>query len=330
MVMATGAVSIASQQQGLHALAGALLWFNVAAWLALCVLNALRAALHRTRFFADLGDHLRGPGFFAAVAGTSVLAAQFLIVEPVDRIAVALAIVALVLWFLVTYGVFVGLTVKSEKPTLERGISGTWLLAVVATQSLAVLGALLAAHAEPALKLELDFAALGLWLFGGMLYGWLMTLIFYRYTFFRLTAVDMTPPYWINMGAMAISTVAGALLVGGAHDAPLVESILPFVKGVTVLYWAAATWWLPLLLAFGVWRYVVERFPLRYDPLYWGAVFPIAMYAIGTRTMADVLSLDFLAVVPPIFLVAAVAAWAVVLVGWLAHVVPRPAARASR
>ncbi|HTJ06806.1 MAG TPA: tellurite resistance/C4-dicarboxylate transporter family protein [Caldimonas sp.] len=330
MVMATGAVSMASHLQGMRSLAHALLWFNVAAWLALCVLNALRAALHRTRFFADFVDHLRGPGFFAAVAGTSVLAAQFLIVERIDRLAVALALAALVLWFVLTYGVFVGLTVKSEKPPLERGISGTWLLAVVATQSLAVLGALLAGPAGPALRLELHFAALGLWLFGGMLYGWLMTLILYRYAFFRLTPHDMTPPYWINMGAMAISTLAGALLIRGAHDAPFLQSILPFLKGFTVLYWSAATWWLPLLLAFGVWRYVVQRFPLRYDPLYWGAVFPVAMYAMGTQSMADVLSLDFLGFLPPIFLVAALAGWAVVCIGWVAHVAARVLVRTSR
>ena len=329
MVMATGAVSIASHLQGLHRLALALLWFNVAAWLALCVLNALRLALHRTRFVADLTDHLRGPGFFSAVAGTAVLAAQFLIFDLSDRLVVALAVVAVVLWFVLTYGVLVGLTVKVDKPTIERGISGTWLLAVVATQSLAVLGALLAARAGQPLKLELNFAALGLWLFGGMLYGWLMTLILYRYAFFRLTPHDLTPPYWINMGAMAISTLAGSLLVRGAHDAPFLLSILPFVKGFTVFYWAAGTWWLPMLLALGVWRYVVERFPLRYDPLYWGAVFPIAMYAIGTATMADALSLDFLGFVPPVFLAAGLAGWAIVLVGWLAHVVPHASARAD-
>ncbi len=43
-----------------------------------------------------------------------------------------------------TYGIFAALTTKAVKPTLDRGISGTWLLAVVATQAIAVLGVLLA------------------------------------------------------------------------------------------------------------------------------------------------------------------------------------------
>jgi tellurite resistance protein TehA-like permease len=329
MVMATGAVSIASHLEGIEWLARALLWLNVAVWLALCVLNALRATLYGSRFFADLSDHLRGPGFFTAVAGTSVLAAQFLLLEIADVLAIALAVLAVVLWFVLTYGVFLALTVKAEKPPIERGISGTWLLAVVATQSLAVLGALLAVRSGQPLKLELNFAALALWLFGGMLYSWLMALILYRYAFFRLTAQDITPPYWINMGAMAISTLAGSLLVLGAHEASFIESILPFVKGFTVFYWAAGTWWLPMLLALGVWRYVVQRFPVRYDPLYWGAVFPVAMYAIGTQMMADVLSLDFLRVLPPIFLVAGLTGWAAVFVGWLRRVTPLVLGRTS-
>jgi tellurite resistance protein TehA-like permease len=320
MVMATGAVSIASHLQGLERVARTLLGLNVAAWLTLCLLYGLRAARHRARFVADVGDHLRGPGFFTAVAGTSVLAAQFLMFDLADGVAVALAVLAVVLWFVLTYAVFLALTLKEEKPPLERGISGGWLLAVVATQSLAVLGALLAARTGQPLKLQLHFAALALWLFGGMLYGWVMGLILYRYLFFRLAPEDVTPPYWINMGAMAISTLAGSLLVLNAHEAPLLESILPFIKGVTLFYWATATWWLPMLLGLGVWRYIVERFPLRYDPLYWGAVFPIAMYAIATQTMAQALSLDFLGFVPPLFWAAALAGWTVVFIGWLRRV----------
>jgi len=52
-----------------------------------------------------------------------------------------------------------------------------------------------------------------MWLWGGMLYIWMISLIFYRYTFFKFSPGDLQPPYWINMGAMAISTLAGARLI---------------------------------------------------------------------------------------------------------------------
>lgn len=105
--------------------------------------------------------------------------------------------------------------------------------------------------------------ALALWLWGGMLYIWIMALIFYRYTFFTLAAEDLTPPYWINMGTMAISTLAGALLVLAAPLAPFLRSLLPFIKGFTLFYWASGSRWIPLLLVLGVWRYGIARVPLR-------------------------------------------------------------------
>jgi hypothetical protein len=49
----------------------------------------------------------------------------------------------------------------------------------------------------------------------------MISLIFYRYTFFRFAPGDLSPPYWINMGAMAISTLAGALLIENAGDPSL-------------------------------------------------------------------------------------------------------------
>jgi tellurite resistance protein TehA-like permease len=164
-------------------------------------------------------------------------------------------------------------------------------------------------------RLWLNFLALSMWLSGGMLYIWLMSLIFYRYTFLRFAPADLTPPYWINMGAMAISTLAGSLLVINAPDAPFLSSLLPFLKGFTIFYWAAGTWWIPMLVALALWRYVYRGFPLRYDPLYWGAVFPLGMYAAATHELSVAMSLDFLGFVPPVFLGAALIAWLAAFTG---------------
>jgi tellurite resistance protein TehA-like permease len=148
-----------------------------------------------------------------------------------------------------------------------------------------------------------------------MLYTWMMSLIFYRYTFFRLAPDDLTPPYWINMGAMAISTLAGSLLIANAPDAPFLQGLLPFLRGFTVLYWATGTWWIPMLLVLGLWRYGVKRYPLRYNALYWGAVFPLGMYSAATHQMTRALQIDFLDAIAPVFLVVALAAWAAAFAG---------------
>lgn len=69
-------------------------------------------------------------------------------------------LVAIVLWLALTYGILAAFTIREKKPTLDRGIHGGWLLMVVATQSIAVLSALLAARDATPYRAELDFLAL--------------------------------------------------------------------------------------------------------------------------------------------------------------------------
>jgi tellurite resistance protein TehA-like permease len=323
MVMATGIVSLASHLLGMPVLARALFALNVVLYAGLWILNGLRIARHPRRFFGDMVDHLRGPGFFTAVAATGVLGSQFIVLAADYRTAMALWIAAIVLWVGLTYTIFAGLTIKEVKPTLDQGISGAWLLAVVATQSIAVLGALLAPHVAQPYRLEMNFLALSMWLWGGMLYIWMMSLIFYRYTFFPLSPGDLSPPYWINMGAMAISTLAGSLLIINTPDAPFLLSLLPFIKGFTVFYWATGTWWIPMLAILAFWRHAYRRFPLRYDPLYWGAVFPLGMYAACTHEMILAMGFDFLGFLPGAFLYVALAAWLATFAGFVLDLVRR-------
>ncbi len=317
LVMATGIVSIAALDFHLPALAVAFFALNGVAYVVLIVLNVLRAARYWPQFLADLTDHGRAPGFFTTVAASCIIGAQFRLIANNVPAAIAFLAIGLVLWFTVTYSVFTALILKSEKPPLQGGITGSWLLAVVATQSVAVLGALVAREWAQPYRLELNFSALSMWLWGGMLYIWIISLIFYRYIFFSFVPSDLTPPSWITMGAMAISTLAGSLLVQNTPDAPFLASLLPFLKGFTVFYWATGMWWIPMLITLGTWRYVIQRFPLRYDPLYWGAVFPLGMYSVATRHMAAALALPFLGFLPQVMFAAALVAWTVAFTGLL-------------
>ncbi|MFD2447307.1 tellurite resistance/C4-dicarboxylate transporter family protein [Vogesella fluminis] len=276
MTMATGIVSLAAHVMHMPGVAKALFLLNGVVYVVLWALTLLRIVRYPRRVFEDLIDHLRGPGFFTTVAGTSVLGSQFVLLAGQYRIATVLWAGAVLLWIGLTYSIFTGFTIKENKPPLQQGISGGWLLAVVATQSIAVLGALLAARLGQPGRLEMNFLVLSMWLWGGMLYIWMMSLIFYRYVFFQFSPADLSPPYWINMGAMAISTLAGSLLLLNSRDAPFLLSLQPFIKGFTIFYWATGTWWIPMLLILVIWRHGYRRFPLTYDPLYWGAVFPWA------------------------------------------------------
>jgi tellurite resistance protein TehA-like permease len=111
--------------------------------------------------------------------------------------------------------------------------------------------------------------------------------------------------------------LAGAILAQNAADAPFLAALLPFLKGFTLFYWATGTWWIPMLLALAIWRHFVGRVPFRYDPAYWGAVFPLGMYCDATRQMAAVLDVRFLDFLTNIMFVAAVGAWALTFAGLL-------------
>jgi tellurite resistance protein TehA-like permease len=61
----------------------------------------------------------------------------------------------------------------------------------------------------------------------------------------------------------------------------------PSVDGLNLTVWAWGTWWLPLLVMFGVWKHVVRRMPITYTQMLWGLVFPLAMYAVATYRLSD-------------------------------------------
>ena len=74
-----------------------------------------------------------------------------------------------------------------------------------------------------------------------------------------------------------------------------------------------------------MWRHLIRRVPLRYDPQYWSLVFPLGMYGVATFRMEQALGISFLDWVPTAFFWIALAVWAVTLVGMARSVIRRPA-----
>lgn len=219
-----------------------------------------------------------------------------------------------ILWLILIYGFFASIIVRESKPTLETGIHGGWFIAVVATQSVSVLCTLVASRFF-SMQEQILFFSLFLYLFGCMLYLIILTLVFYRLTFFNLTPKAFIPLYWVDMGAAAITTLAGGRLILTSPDWTFLNDILPFLKGFTLFFWISATWWIPLLLIISAWRYLYKRFPICYDPQYWSFVFPLGMYTTSTFVFAQATGIAPFYQISRYFLYAAFLAWSVTFIG---------------
>lgn len=318
LVMATGVISVAAHLLAVPVVPDVLLALSWIAYVVLWLLTLLRIFCFPARFCADLSNHQRAPGFFTIVAGTCVFGTQNVVVAEATSIGTLLWWFGIVLWTLVMYAFFTAVTIRERKPSLAGGLNGAWLIAAVATQSIVVLRTTLDAATAPSETIQ--FLCLVMFMIGCMLYLAIIPLIFYRLTFIHLTTRDFSPPYWINMGAVAISTLAGALLLMRSGTWTVLTPFRPFLRGFTVFFWSISTWWIPLLLALMFWRYLVRRDAISYEPQLWGMVFPLGMYSTCTYQLSHALDLPFLSPIPNVFIIFALIAWSASFLGLMLRI----------
>lgn len=312
MVMATGIISNALYLENWRGISDVLFACNIAAYPYLLLATLVRAVQYRRALWADLINPTLVFSFFTIVAGTDVFGIG-LNLRGFGDLALALWLFALVLWFCLIYLSFGVLTFLNTMHGANI-VHGGWLIAIVGTQSLVILGTQIA---PPLGQFATTVFVLihMLWGIGLALYGIFIVLFAHRIFFLEFDPEDITPLLWVVMGAAAISTNAGSTLILSDSGLPFLDSMRPFIDGVTLIMWAWGTWWIPLLILFGVWKHVVLRLPIAYTPMLWSLVFPLGMYALASLRLS--LASDF----PPLRSVSltmvwvALAAWAVTAFG---------------
>jgi tellurite resistance protein TehA-like permease len=312
LVMATGIISVASEQQGIHWLAAILYGIAATGYVVLWVLLATRIIRYPRLFFSDATDHAKGFAFLTTVAGTNVLGSASGVVLGWWDLAWVLWWASLPMYAILLYITLIAVVIDSDKPGLAGGINGTWFLLIVSTQSVAVLGALLLVRHPNDL---LAFVVVAMFTLGLAVYLIVMTMVFLRWTFDPLDPTEASPPAWIAAGAVAISVLAGSNILLAADVSARIARLAPFVEGMTMLAWSTATFWFPLMVAIGVWRHLVRHLPVRYHPSYWALVFPIGMYGAATYRMRDAIELGSLAWLPQVTLAGALIAWSATFAG---------------
>jgi len=278
LVMATGIISVGMHLEGFDVLSRLLLGICVAAFVVLLGLNAVRFASYRAQVVEDFMDPRRAFGFFTFVAGTNVLGVRVGLAGSEGTTA-ALLVVSGLAWVVLGYVVpWTAVLGRQERPVLATA-NGTWFIWVVASQSVAVAAATIEPTFDDARR-ELALLAVVSWSVGVFLYAATGLLVALRLMLYEFGPEELTPPYWVSMGALAITVLAGARIVEMA-DAPMVRVTRDLIAGVAVVFWAFATWLIPVLVAAGWWRHVRRRIPLRYDATFWSMVFPLGMYAVA-------------------------------------------------
>lgn len=278
-VMGTGIVSIGAQLTGHAVLASVLFWIALVFYVVLITLNVWRFVAYRREMSEDFQDPSRAFGFFTFIAATDVVAAMLVGVGLAVPAAVLLAVATtawLVLGYVIPWTAVLG---NPRRPMLETA-NGTWFIWVVASQSVAVVAAGLEPM-YPEFRQGLTILAVVTWSVGIVLYVACALFVMLRAMLYRLEPQHLDPPYWVAMGAVAITVVAGARIVE-MDDAPMIDVTRALIAGLSVIFWAWASWLIPVLLAAGVWRHLIHRIPLRYQPTLWSFVFPMGMYAAAS------------------------------------------------
>ncbi|PJF38862.1 MAG: C4-dicarboxylate ABC transporter, partial [Phototrophicales bacterium] len=275
MVMATGIISIGAGHLGYATLSKMFALIAGIAWSMLLVLSILRVIKFAHAVQIDLTSPRMVFSYFTLVAATDIVG-MLLFKYGYEWGALVCWFIAFGSWAILLYLAFSVLTFLSHEHNVNI-MHGGWLITIVGTQSLVLLGVKIAplfGQYANYMMMELHM----LWGLGIALYGIFVTLFCYRIFFLSLKPEDLSPLLWVVMGAAAISANAGTSLFETPSLLSFLQEQKPFIDGITLLSWSWATWWIPMLFLFGVWKHVVRKRRFQYEPVIWSMVFPLGMY----------------------------------------------------
>lgn len=318
LVMASGIISLGLNLTGHDVPSQVLYIICWVSFVGLCILNTWRFIRFRQSMASDFRDPKRAFGFFTFVAAANVLGSRAAAADSF-RVTVVLLAVSTVAWVVLGYVIPWSAVIGKEHRPAVPSADGTWFIWVVASQSVAISAATLEAWTDVG-RDYLAILAILSWSVGVFLYAVTGIIVTLRLTLYPIDPAEFKPPYWVSMGAVAITVVAGARIVD-MESTPMVDATRGLIAGSSVTFWAFATWLIPPLVALGVWRHFVRKVPLRYEPTLWSMIFPLGMYAVAGIFLGRSDRLPVVEWVGSHWLWVALAAWLLVFAGMVVSLI---------
>lgn len=310
-VAATAMIAFISQLYGYEVIVPYFFIASLAIFLSVAVFKVIQTAL----FYKDVLNELLNPEktlyFFTIVVAVNLVGACFSKVFHFYTTANIFWYVAIGLWLGISLSTFsiLFLNRKSEDRKIEDVLHGGWFFATVGTQSTALLGVIVAERAISSVMFIQVFS-FALWSVGASLYLIFMALIILRCMFYRFDSTTVLSPYWMNIGAAAVTVITGTVLhqhiraVGGPF-----ADFLPFLKGISLLFWSFGLWWVPFLIILAMRKLAYSDEGLAFTVGYWEIVFALGLYAGSTIQMVGLFEGYYLVVISMCFSIACITLW---------------------
>ncbi|TVM03229.1 MAG: hypothetical protein CV087_06285 [Candidatus Brocadia sp. WS118] len=315
-VMATIMIASLTQWYGYEAIAPYFFLASLAILFSVVVFKAAQTVL----FFRDVLEEILNTEktlyFFTIVGVGSFIGICFSRIFHFHTTARIFWYVSIGLWLVISLSTFsiLFLNPKSEDRKIEDVLHGGWFFATVGTQSTALLGIIVAEHTIKQV-IFIHVFSFALWSVGASLYLVFMVLLVLRMMFYRFDRNTFLSPYWMNIGAAAVTAITGAVLhqhvqvVGGPFT-----DFLPFLKGISLFFWSFGLCWVPFLIILAVRKLIYSGEGLTFTVGYWEIAFALGLYADSTIHMVALFEGRYLVVISTAFAIACITIWAFSLI----------------
>lgn len=216
------------------------------------------------------------------------------------------------LWFFDTFlavlcGVALPLLMFIRQSHHLDGMSGLWLLPVVAAEVAAASGWSLAPHLlDRQLQQQIVIYSMLLWACSVPVAFCILTILLLRLALHKLPPASMAASIWLAVGPIGTGALGMLLLSSDsmtvmqhgqfAHYSNAVAAI-GWLLGIVL--WGAGSWW--LLIALGTTFYYLKR-GIPFNLGWWAYVFPLGVFTLATFKLAAMIAIPFFSAIATLLL----------------------------